>query len=391
MSSKGNLAIAAMSVLALGALSACSGGSGGETSESCDDNGTGPVQVGVVLPLTGDSALLGGDAKAGLDLAIAQANQKGGFFGERKIELLYEDDKGTPQGGVTGVQKLMGQGVQSIVAGLNSSVAIAEVSITKDQILHFQPAAQSDEITEDGGKYLFQMNNTINQNAVEFDKYIVNTIKPESIGYLGENSAFNDGLLDNLKRDLGAANIDIASEASYEADTTDFSGFLNKAKAADAKTLFVADAYPSRQATLLKQARQIGGFDKIIIATGTVTPATVKAAGDAIEGVTTAQVYVDSIDTTENKEFVKAFQNETGSVPGATSEIAYEAGTILVDAVNDAGSLCDYDAIANTMLNTKFDTPRGPVSYDEKGRPQAENFYVLTVKDGKIEMKDVIS
>ena len=57
-----------------------------------------------------------------------EINAAGGILGGRQIELVYEDDKGTPQGGVAAVQKLMSEHrVQAITGGTNSSVVLVEL------------------------------------------------------------------------------------------------------------------------------------------------------------------------------------------------------------------------------------------------------------------------
>ena len=85
-----------------------------------------PVRIGVAAPFTGAAAGYGRDAKMGAEMAAAEINAAGGILGGRQIELVYEDDKGTPQGGVAAVQKLMSEHrVQAITGGTNSSVVLA--------------------------------------------------------------------------------------------------------------------------------------------------------------------------------------------------------------------------------------------------------------------------
>ena len=66
-----------------------------------------PVKIGVAVPLTGAAASYGTDTRLGAEAAADRINAAGGILGGRKIELVFEDDKGTPQGGVAAVQKLI--------------------------------------------------------------------------------------------------------------------------------------------------------------------------------------------------------------------------------------------------------------------------------------------
>ena len=129
------------------------------------------VRIGIAAPFSGAAATYGQDTKRGAELAAEQINAKGGILGGRQIELVYEDDKGSPQGGVAAVQKLMsvGRGSRQSRAVPTSSVVLAESSVTKGRILHVNAAAQADAITEQGSPWLFQVNNTVSANASAFN------------------------------------------------------------------------------------------------------------------------------------------------------------------------------------------------------------------------------
>ncbi len=141
-------------------------------------NAADAVRIGIAAPLSGSAATYGQDVKRGAELAAEEINAKGGILNGRKIELVYEDDKGSPQGGVAAVQKLMSiDRVNAITGGTNSSVVLAESSVTRNRILHVNAAAQADAITEQGSPWLFQINNTVSGNSEAFNSYIVNTLK----------------------------------------------------------------------------------------------------------------------------------------------------------------------------------------------------------------------
>lgn len=120
-----------------------------------------PVRIGLAMPLSGAAATYGNDGRQGAELAAEEVNAAGGILGGRKLELIYEDDKGTPQGGVAAVQKLMTVGrAKVITGGMNSSVVLAESSVTRNKILQVNMGAQADAITDQGSPFLFQVNNT---------------------------------------------------------------------------------------------------------------------------------------------------------------------------------------------------------------------------------------
>lgn len=56
------------------------------------------VRIGIAAPLSGGAATYGRTSKRGAELACRGNQRQGGILGGRKIELVFEDDKGSPQG-----------------------------------------------------------------------------------------------------------------------------------------------------------------------------------------------------------------------------------------------------------------------------------------------------
>ena len=66
------------------------------------------IKVGSSLGLTGYGSLSDSHWRDGLELAIAAVNAKGGVLG-KKLELVYEDNKSTPQEAVVIYRKMMSE------------------------------------------------------------------------------------------------------------------------------------------------------------------------------------------------------------------------------------------------------------------------------------------
>jgi len=344
-----------------------------------------PVRIGLAMPLSGAAATYGNDGRQGADLAAEEVNAAGGILGGRKLELVYEDDKGTPQGGVAAVQKLMTVGrAKVITGGMNSSVVLAESSVTRNKILQVNMGAQADAITDQGSPFLFQVNNTVSMNSRAFNKYLTEVLKPKTAAYMGENTEFNKTVLEHLKASLAAAKIELVSVATYDADTNDFTSMITKVKSLNPDLLYVSDAYPSRSAQLWKQVRQLGGFRIEAMSPGVVTPGMLKPAEGAMNGVITGEIFVASEPSPANQAFVQAFRKKYGGDPNKVHLVAYEAIKVIAEAMNRAGSDSDYPKIAKVLRDNPWPTPRGMLKFDEKGRASAPYFYIQQVKDGQL-------
>jgi len=366
--------------LAVGAMAATLGLAGAPAAMAAD-----PVKIGLALPLSGAAATYGQDLQRGAEYAADLINQRGGILNGRKIELVYEDEKGTPQGGVAAVQKLMSVGrVKAITGGTNSSVVLAESSVTKGRMLQVNAGAQADAITEQGSPWLFQINNTVSLNSEAFNAYIVKTLKPKTVAYMGENSEFNKTVLEKLKESLKSAGIELISASTYDAETNDFTSILTKIKASNPDMLYVADAYPARAAQLWKQVRQLGGFKIEVMSPGVVVPGMLKPAEGAMNGVYTGEIFMATDPGPDGKEFIDGYQKKHNALPGKGELVIFEAINLIASAMDKAGTDSDYAKISKVIRDGSWPSPRGQLKFDEKGRARAPYFYIQRIENGNI-------
>ena len=347
------------------------------------------VKFGLALPLTGGTAGYGKDGRMGAELAAAEINAAGGILGKRPIELVFEEEKGTPQDGVAAVQKLMTQGgAKAIIAGMNSSVTLAESAITKNKILHVNPGAQADAITAQGSPWLFQINNTSTTNSSIYHKYLIEVKKPKTMAYMGENTEFNKAVLGNLKQMLEGSQTKLVEVANYDGSTTDFTSIITRLKAANPEMIYVVDAYPARTAQIWKQIRQQGGFPMEAHSTGTVQTSAIRPAEGAMQGVLTGDIFIADGATGAMADFIARFKAKYNENPNKVSLVAYEAVKVVAAAMDKAGTDSDYAKISKTIRDNTWTTPRGVLSFDDKGRAKAPKFYIQVVKGNDVALLD---
>ncbi len=73
---------------------------------SCGKTESGPIKIGVLLPLTGAQANFGEMEKNSYEMVKEKVNAAGGIKG-RNLEFVYEDDTGKPDVGRAGAEKLI--------------------------------------------------------------------------------------------------------------------------------------------------------------------------------------------------------------------------------------------------------------------------------------------
>src|SRR5438094_8536624 len=118
-----------------------------------------PVKIGVLTPLSppGDAAA-GQFIARGAKMGAEEVNARGGVLGGRKIELVVEDDSGTPEKGAAGFRKLATQDQAVAVVGqFHSSVMTAVQALAEQfKVPVFSTQASARQLTQQHLNYTFR-------------------------------------------------------------------------------------------------------------------------------------------------------------------------------------------------------------------------------------------
>jgi len=91
---------------------------------------SGTLDIGAILPLTGDGADYGPGMQTAMSIAVNEVNNAGGVLGQQ-IRMHFEDDATNPDQGVRAAHKLIDiQHVKAIVGTWASSVTLAVAPLT---------------------------------------------------------------------------------------------------------------------------------------------------------------------------------------------------------------------------------------------------------------------
>jgi branched-chain amino acid transport system substrate-binding protein len=98
-----------------------------------------PVYLGALLPLSEPGAPQAGQLiLRGIELGAEYVNTvMGGSVDGRPVEIVVEDDKGTPEVGASGYRRLVQEkGVIGVTGGYHSSVVLATIEVAKELVGH---------------------------------------------------------------------------------------------------------------------------------------------------------------------------------------------------------------------------------------------------------------
>jgi Receptor family ligand binding region. len=129
------------------------------------------LKLGMVGPLTGNTATYGTSVKNGVEIAVDEFNNNGGYNGQN-VELVAEDSRGDQTEASNATRKLIEQDkVFAIVGAVLSSETLTAAPIANDAgIPMISPSATAPGVPE-VGPYIFRNCIADNVQAVQMAEY----------------------------------------------------------------------------------------------------------------------------------------------------------------------------------------------------------------------------
>jgi branched-chain amino acid transport system substrate-binding protein len=346
-----------------------------------------PIVIGASTPLTGGVAHFGQHARWGAELAIAEANAKGGALG-RKIEIDFQDNRCNPAEAVKSVSQMLAEKKYvAIFDGLCSSVALAIMPLVERAGVPFIVAnASATSIAErsgvGGNKWTFKVNPTDASMLDALVSWLDKEGKAGSIAYLGEDTDFGRAGSSGLEAALKKRSQKLVMVDFFQKGTADFTPVLTRIKARK-PALLALYAIDADFQNVIRQWHGLGGG---IPLTGRVlvdqVPKEIMASG-FLDGTTSVQPYDPSVDTPANKAFVEAFTRKYNVPPMLISFESYETINILIDAIRRSGNASPA-AIRDALEKTRYQSILGTTLEFDANNLIHNNAIIFTIKGGKV-------
>lgn len=390
MSKKISRKLSTLMVLALLVFMVGCGAQKQSSNNSSSSNGKEPVKFGVVLPMTGVAALYGKQVTNGINVAVDMINKSGGILGGRPIKVFTEDDKANPEEGVSATKKLITQDKVSVITGgVNSSVSLAQVQVTKDaKMFQVVTVSKAPAIRQQGNPYLVALNSTTDMDGLFFHKYIADNLKPKTVAVLVENTDYGKAEVAALQKDwAGEGSPKIVDTEWFNLTDTDWTVQLTKIKGLNPDAIYVTVASPSSNGAIFNQIKETGYKGMKLMAPGNLNKDVIKLAGDGVEGLISADIYANSAGNADNKAFVDAFKAKyNDEMPEKMEVLGFESVYVVAKAMDKVGTDSDYAKIVDVLKSNSWNTPRGVLKFDSNGQAQA-SLMAQEVKKGQITVR----
>lgn len=338
-----------------------------------------PIQVGVVIALTGPLAVAGLPERDGIQLALKQINAAGGVKG-RPLEAIFEDDASSADVAVSKTNNLVfNRKVKAVLGSTGIASTVAMGGITAPQKLPQISFSGLGPAVERERTCVFHLTPAQELNARSLLEYATKALKAKKIGVL-HDSGFGTPVFNSMKA-LGAEyGVEYVAVEKYELGATDASTQAAKVRAANPDAILIVASSP----TPFRSVKQMKVTVPVVAAHAAAPYDTVKAMGDGADGVIFADFLVAEDPLPNQKAFVEAFQKEYGRLPKNFDAAGYDSAQMLAKALEKTGPDATNEQLCNALrapyqgVMSSFD-----LSAPDMGGLKASNFVYSQYANGK--------
>lgn len=345
-----------------------------------------PIRIGFVGGTSGRVADLGIDGRDAVILAVDQRNQAGGIAG-RKVELLVRDDQQDAEQARRVVGELIGERVVAIVGPMTSAMAMAVVPLANEaRVVLVSPTASTDQLANQDDHF-FRVNASTQQNAIRVAAFHLrrSAFRRLAVVYDLHNRSYSESWLASFQSAYLAGGGEIVRTLGFASgeDVALLQVARDLLAARAEGVLIVANSMDT--ALFCQQIRKLDKEVPLITSEWAATERLIELGGNAVEGLLLAQNFDRNSSAPAYQAFRQAFQQRFRREPGFAGVIAFDAATIVLEAL--ARSNAGRQVKQSLLAMRRFDGLQEPLVFNEFG-DMTRRLYMTAVRDGQFVVVD---
>ena len=344
------------------------------------------ITIGIDLPLTGAAAEDATNILHGAQLAIEEANAKGGVAGYEIRQLVLDNGTATagqydPAQAAVNARKMIGD--PTVVAAVGpqasgSGKAMAPL-LSQASLATVTPSSTNPDLTDPkfaaiyrpaGKPIYFRTCTTDAFQGPNMANFMADQLKVKSVFVLDDTGAYGVGLADAFQAQAVKRGMQVMGRDRIDPLNSDYRPLLTKIKQLGPQALY-AGSSALAGVKLVKQSYEI-------------IPDVIKAGGDGLHqasilagaGFPAAQGWYSTIaaphmlDDAKLSDWVAGYVKRWNSPPADYSITSYDAALVILAAIGAAaksGKAVNRDSVRDAIQAGKVDTLQGPISFDANG------------------------
>lgn len=369
-----------------------------------------PVKIGVIYPLSGNSASAGNYSKMAIETGLDVINngnaelakimplaKGGGLPGLKgaKIQLIFADNQGTPAAGQNQALRLITEEkVSALIGAYQSGITLTASAIAERHGVPFLTAESvAANLTERGFKWFFRTTPVAIDFARAYSQFLKEQKaagqKTNSIAIVHENTEYGNSVAGVIAEQFAKDGLNVTQKINYSANSSDVQPQVLQLKEKNPDVLIFI-SYTSDAILYAKTMKELNWKPAIMIAdnAGFNDPSFVKSMGSAVEGVVNRSAFSGGKPGSVSALFNALYKAKSGGDDLDDVSVRGLQGFLtLADAINRAGST-DHAKIRDALKATDIKADQmvagyDGVKFDEKGQNVLASSVVTQLRDGK--------
>lgn len=357
--------------------------------QSVTGGNTDSFRIGVYASLSGQLSSFGSSSVNGIRMAADEINKAGGVNG-RQIEILVEDDEGSPERAATVVSKLISQDkVQALLGEVTSSNTLAAAPKAQEaKVPMITPLATYPKVTE-VGDYVFRACFVDPFQGAAMAQFAHDSLGARNAAILYDrDSIYSKSLVQSFKHTLTRLGGEIVIEQAYGQRESNFISQLTAIRDLNPDVIYVPGYY-QEVAVIAKQTKQLGIKATLLGGDGWDSPQVFEIGGDALNNSYITNHYAPDDPSPAVKRFTADYRVRFGSTPDAIAALSYDALKLIADSLTRAGTTEGQrlrDAVARTR---GFQGVTGNITIDSE-RNAIKPVVILELRNGRFVYKESV-
>ena len=346
-----------------------------------------PVKIGFTGPLSGVLAPSGKDMEEGWRFGFEQA---GNQCGQRKVELIVEDNEGNPNQALTKIRKLIEHDRIKVLGGIQwTHIAYAAAPMLDKERLPLLLMSTPDDITKrKPARYITRVSAAASQIMHPLGDYARKTLGYKRVASIAYDNGFGHESTAGFQKVFEDGGGQMVQKLWVPVNALDFAPYLTQIRRdVDAVVSTFAGGSAIR---FIRQYAESGLKEKLpLIGNGVQQDeAVIRQLGDEAIGTLGSLYWSPNVENAANAAFVKAFSAKHGKLPSVYHMSMYSGARWVCEALKATeGKPDDPEALLAAIRRAaeSVPDPRGPIKLDEYGNPtQTMYIFRLEKRDGRL-------
>jgi branched-chain amino acid transport system substrate-binding protein len=260
-----------------------------------------------------------------------------------------------------------------------NAIAAADVSAQAKKLMVVMNAATSIVITK--SPFMVRTSTTLPQLVETFGTWAYKNGTRKAYTMVSDYGPGHDAE-GAFHRGFKASGGEIIGSVRFPVANPDFAAFVQRAKDANAESIFIFVPGGAQPAAIGKVLAERGIDPKKVLGMGELTEDEArKSMGDASLGIVTVYHYDHNHDSAMNKAFVSSFAAEySGRNPNIYSIGGWDGMHLIYEVLKKTGGKTDAESLIAAAKGMRWESPRGPISIDPETRDIVQTVYFRRVE-----------